>query len=75
MSLHILDVHLGRGIALKADLFRPNPPMDGARTTEGGEGVTGEMIQARILVAGRIRAVCRRCSSEFQLATDYPTGS
>ena len=26
----------------------PNPPMDGARTGEGGKGVTGAMIRARI---------------------------
>ena len=28
--------------------LNPNPPMDGARTGEGGKGVTGAMIRARI---------------------------
>ena len=28
--------------------------MDGVRTAEGGEGVTGAMIRARIWVAGRL---------------------
>ena len=32
----------------------PNPPMDGARTGEGGKGVTGAMIRARIRVDGRL---------------------
>ena len=34
--------------------------MDGVRTAEGGEGVTGAMIRARIWVDGGWRAVCRR---------------
>ena len=34
--------------------FTPNPPMDGARTAEGGKGVTGAMIRARIRVDGRL---------------------
>ena len=34
--------------------FSPNPPMDGARTGEGGKGVTGAMIRARIRVDGRL---------------------
>ena len=33
--------------------FSPNPPMDGVRTAEEGEGVTGAMIRARIWVDGR----------------------
>ena len=72
MSLHILAVYPGRGIALEADSFRPNPPMDGARTAVGGERIKGEMIRARIRVDGRIRAVCRRCSGAFRLATECP---
>ena len=32
----------------------PNPPMGGVRTGEGGEGVTGAMIRARIRVDGRL---------------------
>ena len=40
-----------RGIKLS---FIPNPPMDGARTGEGGKGVTGAMIRARIRVDGRL---------------------
>ena len=32
----------------------PNPPMDGARTGEGGKGVRGAMIRARIRVDGRL---------------------
>ena len=32
----------------------PNPPMDGARTGEGGKGVTGAIIRARIRVDGRL---------------------
>ena len=31
--------------------------MDGARTGEGGKGVTGAMIRARIRVDGRLAAV------------------
>ena len=34
--------------------FSPNPPMDGAKTGEGGNGVTGAMIRARIRVDGRL---------------------
>ena len=34
--------------------LNPNPPMDGARTGEGGKGVTGAMIRARIRVDGRL---------------------
>ena len=34
--------------------------MDGVRTAEGGEGVTGAIIRARIRVDGRLAAVCRR---------------
>ena len=34
--------------------FSPNPPMDGARTGEGGKGVTGAMIRARTRVDGRL---------------------
>ena len=35
-----------------------NKRMDGARTAEGGEGVTGAMIRARIRVYGRLAAEC-----------------
>ena len=35
-------------------ILSPNPPMDGARTGEGGKGVTGAMIRARIRVDGRL---------------------
>ena len=38
----------------KSGSFSPNPPMDGARTGEGGKGVTGAMIRARIRVDGRL---------------------
>ena len=34
--------------------------MDGVRTAEGGEGVTGAIIRAGIRVDGRLAAVCRR---------------
>ena len=34
--------------------------MDGVRTVEGGEGVTGAMIRARIRLDGRLAAVCQR---------------
>ena len=37
-----------------ASTLSPNPPMDGARTGEGGKGVTGAMIRARIRVDGRL---------------------
>ena len=37
-----------------AEILNPNPPMDGARTGEGGNGVTGAMIRARIRVDGRL---------------------
>ena len=39
---------------LKQAGLSPNPPMDGARTGEGGKGVTGAMIRARIRVDGRL---------------------
>ena len=35
--------------------FSPNPPMDGARTAEGGEGVTSAMVRAQIRVDGRLK--------------------
>ena len=35
-------------------IVSPNPPKDGARTGEGGKGVTGAMIRARIRVDGRL---------------------
>ena len=38
----------------KGYTLSPNPPMDGARTGEGGKGVTGAMIRARIRVDGRL---------------------
>ena len=34
--------------------------MDGVRIAKGVRGVTGAMIRARIWVAGRLGAVCRR---------------
>ena len=38
----------GRGKKLRAntEMLSPNPPIDGARTAEGGKGVTSAMMGA-----------------------------
>ena len=43
-----------KDLASSVRSFSPNPPMGGVRTGEGGEGVTGAMIRARIRVDGRL---------------------
>ena len=49
-----LDMRSLRQHVLDRLYVSPNPPMDGARTGEGGKGVTGAMIRARIRVDGRL---------------------
>ena len=50
-------------LGLQAPLLNRWTGMDGVRTAEGGEGVTGAIIRARIRVDGRLAAVCRRAMS------------
>ena len=42
-----MDPEFRTGGQVRVPLLNPNPPMDGARVVEGGEGVTGAMIRAR----------------------------
>ena len=53
LPLVLVVVLTGLGFLLLARIHRWTG-MDGVRTAEGGEGVTGAMIRARIWVAGRL---------------------